>query len=1046
MATASLQLVHLSTTPPAWQWTERVIFLLRTMPTSASVGVSAATGNITTVAGVGTADFSGDGAATSVTLYNPQRVTLHNNDIIIADTSSSRIRRVSAATGIISTVAGRTMHGFGGDGGPATAAYLSSPIGVAVDRAGNIIVADCANHRIRRVSAATGIMTTLAGNGYTGFDGDGRAATSSSVHYPYGVTTDIQSNIFIADTHNSRIRRVSAATGIITTVAGNGVAGFSGEGVAATSASLYHPTGLVLDGSGNIFVADFGNSRIRRVSAATGIITSVAGNGFRGFSGEGGPATSAMLYYPYTVALDEAGRLFIADGGNNRVRMVALTAPPGVSSTVTSSASVIGSQTGSRSGTGSPTPPATVTGTPSASTSYVPPSATATPFRCITNSFEGGRLDPFVADARQPGLVAVVSSTQELYYADDYAGNYAASVTPLTGAYMARLVSPRVIGEYTSLSLTVVAPIGARMSFDVLFDAGDLMPYNDDGSVLATVQLAPSASADARELLSLSVADVGDMGKSGWIHGDAVLAGAGNYTLTFRVRSRYDDVLPSALYVDNAQVCVLSDLSGASSLPTPTRTVGLASAFPTPKTTQTRTRSAWPTPFPTRTSSGTRTAAQTPLSQSPSGTALPSSAPSYRPSCPAGWVSPGSTSNQCFALARFDTAVSAAVARSTCQAMGGDLAWPLNAADSEYMVRGRCGERTNVSASTAWTGVAIDTRGLVVGIDGLYPRDGYLWSAPFQSYWVPGEWPAQSPSSYSLAWVAARASSDAAIYRARVGSAASASAACCSFSTRAWTYTDEWGPCSCDQGTGLFVEHRLTACYGWHDCAGPRPPPQTRSCSGYEPSYYWQAGSWSQCTLNVGAGSQVDGCYPSRGTWTRNLTCLSYDGCVGRVVSASLCDASSAPASTAACSPGTQDGGLCCFPPCEEGSAQSYAPASCSPRPVAPAPASPGGASLHTVDTCGPVVLSPSRVSLLGSLLTIRFDGTGPQCSPLPVGAEALCRFGSGGANQTYITAAVLSDADGLAWRCDSPFVDAVASIPLSSRWMAGYLGLPWGL
>ena len=282
--------------------------------------VDGATGVITTVAGDGTTGFSGDGGpATGPSLSSPWGVAVDaSGNVFIADTNHHRIRKVHGATGVITTVAG----GFIGDGGPATSASLSSPWRVAVDASGNLFIADSSNHRVRRLDAATGVITTVAGDGTSGFSGDGGPATSASLNLPRGVAVDASGNLIIADFLNSRIRRVDAATGVITTVAGDGAPGFSGEGGLATSARLYFPYGVAVDASGNLFIADRSNHRVRRVDAATGIITTVAGDGTSGFSGDGGPATSASLYFPSGVAVGASGNLFIADSSNHRVRQV----------------------------------------------------------------------------------------------------------------------------------------------------------------------------------------------------------------------------------------------------------------------------------------------------------------------------------------------------------------------------------------------------------------------------------------------------------------------------------------------------------------------------------------------------------------------------------------------------------------------------------------------------------------------------------------------------------------------------------------------------
>src|SRR5438552_723994 len=206
---------------------------------------------------------------------------------------------VPALSQTINTVAG----GGAGDGGAATGASLNQPRGVALDASGNLYIADQFNHRIRKVDGGAGIITTVAGNGSYAFAGDGGAATGASLNQPRGVALDASGNLYIADQSNLRIRKVDAASGIITTVAGNGSPAFAGDGGAATSASLNEPSGVALDASGNLYIADQFNHRIRKVAAATGIITTVAGNGHTPFAGDGGAAAGASLYYPAGVAL-----------------------------------------------------------------------------------------------------------------------------------------------------------------------------------------------------------------------------------------------------------------------------------------------------------------------------------------------------------------------------------------------------------------------------------------------------------------------------------------------------------------------------------------------------------------------------------------------------------------------------------------------------------------------------------------------------------------------------------------------------------------------
>jgi trimeric autotransporter adhesin len=221
-------------------------------------------------------------------------------------------------------VAGTGSYGYSGDGGIATSAKLSYPGGVAIDASGNIYIVDTGNSRIRMVTKSTGIISTVAGTGSYGYRGDGGIATSASLNFPRGVAIDASGNLYIADTDNNRIRMVTKSTGIISTVAGTGSSGYSGDGGLATSAALNYPRGVAIDASANIYIADFYNYRIRMVTKSTGIISTVAGTGSSGYSGDGGLATSAALNYPYGVAIDASGNIYIADTHNHRIRMLSL--------------------------------------------------------------------------------------------------------------------------------------------------------------------------------------------------------------------------------------------------------------------------------------------------------------------------------------------------------------------------------------------------------------------------------------------------------------------------------------------------------------------------------------------------------------------------------------------------------------------------------------------------------------------------------------------------------------------------------------------------
>jgi hypothetical protein len=285
--------------------------------------VMAAAGDINTIAGNGKG-YGGDaGPATSSPMNYPGGVAVDSlGNIFIADTENNRIRKVDHTTGNISTVSGNGTAGYSGDGGLASNAQINFPWGLALDAAGNLFIADSANNCIRKIDQATGNISTVSGNGIGGYSGDGGPASIALLNDPRGVTVDPSGNIFIADTENNRVRKVDHTTGNISTVSGNGTAGYSGDGGPASIALLNYPRGVTVDLSGNIFIADTYNSCVRKVDQATGIISTVAGNGRMGFSGDGGPSTSAELNLPYSVAFGPSGNLFIADFVNHRIRKV----------------------------------------------------------------------------------------------------------------------------------------------------------------------------------------------------------------------------------------------------------------------------------------------------------------------------------------------------------------------------------------------------------------------------------------------------------------------------------------------------------------------------------------------------------------------------------------------------------------------------------------------------------------------------------------------------------------------------------------------------
>jgi gliding motility-associated-like protein len=275
-------------------------------------------GIITTVAGGGSSGLGDGGQATDAEFSAPNAVIVDAaGNMYIADEYDLRIRKVNTA-GIITTIAGGGFSGLG-DGGQATAAELSNPVGVVFDAAGNLYIADYSNNRIRKINTS-GIIYTVAGGGSSGL-GDGGQATNAELNAPSTVVFDATGNMYITDRLNNRVRKVNTA-GIITTIAGTGTAAYSGDGGQATAAEINGPWGIVFDATGNLYIADMYNNRIRSVNTA-GIITTIAGNGTAGFSGDGGPAIAAELNEPGGLAF-YAGTYYIADASNNRIRKITL--------------------------------------------------------------------------------------------------------------------------------------------------------------------------------------------------------------------------------------------------------------------------------------------------------------------------------------------------------------------------------------------------------------------------------------------------------------------------------------------------------------------------------------------------------------------------------------------------------------------------------------------------------------------------------------------------------------------------------------------------
>ncbi|HYC55365.1 MAG TPA: hypothetical protein VEL28_10585 [Candidatus Binatia bacterium] len=286
---------------------------------------------IDTIAGIGTAGFSGDGeAATGAQLSLPSRAVPDGaGNVYVADSANQRVRRIDAITGEIETIAGTGTACAGGDcgdGGPALEAELHDPVDLAFDGRGDIVLVDQVNQRVRKIETIlrSGNIRTVAGNGAPGiaFSGEGGPAFGARLNLPEAVLVDGDGTFFIADSQHHRIHRVDGQTMAIETIAGNGIGGFDGDNQAAIDAMVNRPADLDFDSDGNLYLADALNNRVRRIDAMTGQITTVAGNGTFGFSGDSGAATAAMLATPSGIAFDDDDNLFIADSSNHKIRRV----------------------------------------------------------------------------------------------------------------------------------------------------------------------------------------------------------------------------------------------------------------------------------------------------------------------------------------------------------------------------------------------------------------------------------------------------------------------------------------------------------------------------------------------------------------------------------------------------------------------------------------------------------------------------------------------------------------------------------------------------
>ena len=285
--------------------------------------VDFATGEISTVAGGGEGDVGEGRAATEAAFStHSMRVTVDaGGNCYVTDAHKDSVFRVDAATGIMKTYAGNGIESYSGDGGPATSAGLAVPHCARFDRAGNLFIADTRNHRVRRVDGASGLISTVAGTGQAGYSGDGIPAADAQLDGPLSVVVDKADRVYIVDTGNSRLRRIDADTGLIETVAGTGEIGPLGNGIPAAEATFGRLRDVLLR-NGTLIVCDGHNGVVCSIELSTSLLYHLAGSGENGFAGDGGPAVEALLDHPYSIAYDASGNLYIKDSKNGRIRRV----------------------------------------------------------------------------------------------------------------------------------------------------------------------------------------------------------------------------------------------------------------------------------------------------------------------------------------------------------------------------------------------------------------------------------------------------------------------------------------------------------------------------------------------------------------------------------------------------------------------------------------------------------------------------------------------------------------------------------------------------
>ena len=442
--------------------------------------VTVSTGMITTIAGTGTNSYNGDNIdATAAQLSFPIDVALDRSDnVCIADFYNYRIRKVTVSGGIITTIAGTGTNSYNGDKIPATTAHLSAPSGVAVDGSDNVYISDPFNNRIRKVTVSSGIITTIAGTGTFGYNFDDIPATSADLRDPYGIAVDGSDNVYFADFNNHRIRKVTASSGKITTIAGTGNNGYTGDNIDATTAQIWNPCGVGLDGSGNIYIADTNDNRIRKVTVSTGMITTIAGTGAAGYNEDNIAATFANLDHPRSVAIDGSGHVYIADFNNFRIRFLTSVSPtssptaaPTLSPTASPSATPSLSPTASPSDAPSVSPTTSPSATPSVSPTASPSAApsvspTSSPSALpsvspTTSPSATPSVSPTTSPSAAPSVSPTASPSAAPSVSPTTSPSAAPSVSPTTSPSTAPSVSPTVSPSTTPSLLPTASPSAA---------------------------------------------------------------------------------------------------------------------------------------------------------------------------------------------------------------------------------------------------------------------------------------------------------------------------------------------------------------------------------------------------------------------------------------------------------------------------------------------------------------------------------------------------------------------------------------------------------